>query len=297
MKLIDFFRDQIDKPETGFFIIDSGNYEKDDDYVTYAWYRHSNNKIKAGDVFIYRKPQKLSADGKFYLYGAGQFEKLVGEDAVTGYITNAHQFKSPIKQVDLEDFQWHWKERGRSWEHYWGQYGINKITKSDFINILELLNDETHDMVEDQKVIEYDIQIAEGDFFVDDDTSTVKTRPWQRAWSQRVKDNYGFKCAMCDMSTPGFLIGSHIKPVSIDKDNRMNPSNGLCLCVLHDKAFDQGYITVQDNGVIVMSPLIEKDIRLKNMLGDITKNKINKPMNYKIDNDFLTYHRVNIFKR
>jgi len=39
------------------------------------------------------------------------------------------------------------------------------------------------------------------------------------------------------------LIASHIVPWSKDKQNRLNPRNGLCLSALHDKAFDRGMIS------------------------------------------------------
>ena len=49
--------------------------------------------------------------------------------------------------------------------------------------------------------------------------------------------------------TPGaialkLVITSHIVPWCEDSQNRLNPQNGLCLSALHDRAFDQGLITV-----------------------------------------------------
>jgi putative restriction endonuclease len=129
MKMRELFEAAIKNKDTNYLVVDSGNYEKDHDFVSYAWHRNRNNKIKADDVFIYRKPQKLSISGQFYFYGAGQFNRLDGENAVTGLISSSHPFKRHIMQDDIEKFSWQWKQRGAGWEHYWNQYGINQITK------------------------------------------------------------------------------------------------------------------------------------------------------------------------
>ena len=49
---------------------------------------------------------------------------------------------------------------------------------------------------------------------------------------------------MSGLAVPKLLVASHIVPWSMDSKNRLNPSNGLCLSALHDRAYDQGLITV-----------------------------------------------------
>lgn len=294
MQLIDLFQTAISNKNTGFFIIDSGNYIKDDDYLSYAWHRNRNNKIKAGDVFIYRKPQKLSSTGKFFLYGVGQFSRIEGDNSAIGYIENAHHFKNIITQQDLENFEWEWKRRENSWEHYWNQYGINQITKNDFERLLSL-HPESYEPITDTEVIKFDRRIAEHNYYVDDEIASVKVRPWQRSWSDKVKNSYGYQCAMCDIEHTDFLVGSHIKPVSVDKDNRTNPANGICLCVLHDRAFDRGHLTIGENGQIIFSPVL-RDFSLNKQLVSLTRKKFRKPLFNMPENNFLEYHRSSIFK-
>ncbi|SUA24417.1 Uncharacterised protein [Neisseria gonorrhoeae] len=50
---------------------------------------------------------------------------------------------------------------------------------------------------------------------------------------------------------PELLVASHIKPWREDKDNRLNPRNGLCLNALHDKAFDRGLLGIDENFKII----------------------------------------------
>ena len=53
-----------------------------------------------------------------------------------GIISKAFIFDEPLLQEELEDFKWEFRNRGKNWEHFFNQYGMNKITKNDFIHLL-----------------------------------------------------------------------------------------------------------------------------------------------------------------
>jgi predicted restriction endonuclease len=53
------------------------------------------------------------------------------------------------------------------------------------------------------------------------------------------------------------LVASHIVPWSIDRKNRLNPRNGLCLNALHDRAFDRGLMTVTADFKVQMSDALK----------------------------------------
>ena len=61
-----------------------------------------------------------------------------------------------------------------------------------------------------------------------------------------VMSAYNGRCCITGLSLSGLLVASHIIPWSHDRDNRVNPRNGLLLSALHDKAFDTGLITIKD---------------------------------------------------
>ncbi len=54
---------------------------------------------------------------------------------------------------------------------------------------------------------------------------------------------YGSACAVCDVGPAALLNASHIIPWADDPKRRADPRNGLCLCALHDRAFDRGLMT------------------------------------------------------
>ena len=87
----------------------------------------------------------------------------------------------------------------------------------------------------------------------------VKQRIGQTQFSDAVKKNYHFKCCFpgCEVSDPKFLVGSHIARWVDNPDKCGSVSNGLCFCVLHDKAFENGYFSLDDELRIIISHKIE----------------------------------------
>lgn len=95
--------------------------------------------------------------------------------------------------------------------------------------------------------------VEAGDFSVPDSVATVKTRgSAQRVFAKAVKTNYGNRCAITGISTGAFLVASHIVAWADDESIRTDPSNGICLSTLVDRAFDAGYLSVGVDGVVTI---------------------------------------------
>lgn len=86
--------------------------------------------------------------------------------------------------------------------------------------------------------------------------STVRTRLGQAKFSTEIRRLYGDRCCFpnCDVSDPRFLIGSHIARWSDNRDLRGQMGNGLCLCLVHDKAFELGLFTLDDQFCVFVNP-------------------------------------------
>lgn len=87
----------------------------------------------------------------------------------------------------------------------------------------------------------------------------VKQRIGQIQFSKDVKENYHYKCCFpdCEIVDRKFLIGSHIARWVDNPEKRGNTSNGLCLCPIHDKAFENGYFSLDDDYRVVLSRDLE----------------------------------------
>ena len=78
----------------------------------------------------------------------------------------------------------------------------------------------------------------------------------QDDFSKAVKRNYNGRCCFpeCAVIDEQFLIGAHIARWSDVKELRGELSNGLCLCLMHDKAFERGLFTLDENNRVCVLP-------------------------------------------
>lgn len=126
----------------------------------------------------------------------------------------------------------------------------------------------------------------------------VKTRINQNFFRKTVLASYDFKCCITGVNIPELLVASHIVPWSKDIENRLNPRNGLCLNNLHDKAFDRGLITFNNDFQMVLSG------ELKNRNAEFIdkyfvayeNHELKLPKKFLPDRQFLRFHNTNIFK-
>ena len=131
------------------------------------------------------------------------------------------------------------------------------------------------------------------DYFGETRPRLVDQRIKQALFRRVVLSGYREKCCMSGLSEPRLLVASHIVPWSKDKSNRLNPSNGLCLSAIHDRAFDKGLISVSDDfRVIVSKKLMQrKDDFLRSAISSLHNRKIALPSRFQPKFEFLAWHR------
>lgn len=123
--------------------------------------------------------------------------------------------------------------------------------------------------------------------------ATVQVRVNQARFRSYVLAGYNSTCCISGLQNDKLLIASHIVPWSEDAQNRLNPQNGLCLSALHDRAYDQGLITVlPDYTVRVSSKLKVKsaDAFLQDALLRFDKKPIRMPSRLVPAAHFLGWH-------
>ena len=97
---------------------------------------------------------------------------------------------------------------------------------------------------------------------------------------------------------PKLLVASHIVPWRIDRVNRVNPRNGLLLSALHDKAFDIGLITIEDNMTVRVSRKhpVRNDRFFSESIELYDGQPIHRPEKFRPDKELLAYHREHVFQ-
>lgn len=125
----------------------------------------------------------------------------------------------------------------------------------------------------------------------------VKSRVGQNLFRKIVLNNYSTECTICRLNIDNLLIASHILKWSESPKERLNPSNGLCLCSIHDKAFETGYIAISPDYKIKISSKIDDVLDpTKTALFDRHENeKIVFPDKFYPDPKFLDFHCQTVF--
>ena len=129
----------------------------------------------------------------------------------------------------------------------------------------------------------------------------TKVRIGQYFFRMSVLMSYGNACCITGLKNRELLVASHIKPWSVSdiKKERTNPSNGLCLNAMHDKAFDRGFITIDKNYRIVNSRFIKDvamDDKTREWFSYYNGKEIILPDKFMPGKQFIEYHNDVIFK-
>ena len=86
--------------------------------------------------------------------------------------------------------------------------------------------------------------------------ATVRARVGQAEFARKIKENAGYVCCFpsCGVNDPRFLVASHIARWSDNERLRGHLGNGLCLCLVHDKAFELGLFTLDEHHQVFVNP-------------------------------------------
>lgn len=128
----------------------------------------------------------------------------------------------------------------------------------------------------------------------------VATRVNQSIFREKVLSNYEYKCAITGIDIPQLLVASHIIPWSVNKEERLNPANGICLSSLYDSAFDRGLIGFDKNYKVVLSDRLQENFEkpyYNNYFGSIDGLQMALPEDFKPDIKFLEWHMDEVFLR
>jgi putative restriction endonuclease len=125
--------------------------------------------------------------------------------------------------------------------------------------------------------------------------SLVVARRGQGLFKQRVMNIEGF-CRITRVNEPVHLRASHCKPWrDSTNEERLNGENGLLLTPTIDHLFDRGFISFEDAGRLVISPVADTE-SLRRM-GIDTGHPVNVGDFSQGQRVFLDYHRNSVLLR
>ncbi len=129
--------------------------------------------------------------------------------------------------------------------------------------------------------------------------STIRVRRVQTFFRNAVLVAYENRCAISGIANPELLNASHILPWKDEKTRRADPTNGLCLNALHDRAFDRGFLAIDTElKVVVSRSLLGGDVPdfQEAAFREFHGKPLTLPVRFHPDPEALAWHRDHIFK-
>ena len=135
----------------------------------------------------------------------------------------------------------------------------------------------------------------ENDYAIENRLQEVKVRQKQSTFRNKVLRNFDSRCCLTQITEENLLRASHIVPWSHRVESRLDPANGLCLSVVHDHLFDQGFIAFDDDLKVIITPEHKAFSEpLQGILQGVASRQATPPKLNSINRDYLAYHRHKI---
>lgn len=141
-----------------------------------------------------------------------------------------------------------------------GMSNVSKLDREiwdDFFNHIDEIDSDAIQEIDgfsDGPQLEFEPDL----FRVGVDRRSIKTtRDGQGFFRKMILASYDCRCALSGVTHASLLNASHIASWSKNLEQRLNPSNGICLSAIYDRAFDRGLIVFSDNFDVLFSKQID----------------------------------------
>lgn len=190
-----------------------------------------------------------------------------------------------------------------------GHYGMNFIgysrdgsswyMKDDFrAAIDQAMIFGAHPVMADEPIPWDEVEVEIVDQILNDESLTetareqlIMARIGQGKFRSRV-DMVSPACRVTGISDANFLIASHIKPWRVcSNEERLDGNNGLMLSPHIDQLFDEGYISFEDDGSLVVSSALPTEVLAAWSIDvGVNAGKLNEHQSR-----YMAYHRESVF--
>ena len=126
--------------------------------------------------------------------------------------------------------------------------------------------------------------------------TTALSRVNQSYFRNALVANYHDTCCLTGINIDPLLIVSHIKPWKASTGfEKTNAANGLLLNAFHDKAFDRGYMTIDDDYRVHISARVPHTDINDYWLYQFEGRYITLPSSNLPSHEFIEYHQKHVF--
>ncbi len=236
---------------------------------------------KGGQIFL----GTCELDSEYHALKREERKKLVYGTFFTADhgvdLTNIEEWKTSVSIRPLLEILEFTKSLSSWWSYLQGS--IRRICEEDYFTIVSM-----HESDEIKELSDGPAVLTETSRF-----TMAKRRGRDVAFRNKVRRNYGLRCAVCGKARFTRLKYPEVESCHIypKKENgKDDMRNGLTLCKLHHWAFENGLFSIKDDYSIV----IEERIRNDASYDEITRfenKKIRLPLDYRPAPIYLQAHR------
>ncbi|GAA4339297.1 HNH endonuclease [Flaviaesturariibacter amylovorans] len=181
---------------------------------------------------------------------------------------------------------------GRLDQKVWNEFYSN-WTELAFESELRLANKKqtaVEELIEESELLQFPVGRTK--------EQLVKVRINQAFFRKAVISAYNGTCCITGLKQNELLVAGHIRPWGVDEANRINPSNGIAINYLHDRAFENGLITITPDFHIRVSPILlkQQDDTVKKYFHKYDGSLMHLPSRFLPDPQFLKYHNDERFR-
>lgn len=140
---------------------------------------------------------------------------------------------------------------------------------------------------------------SDTNYVAEETLSLTRQRRGQQIFRKAVLSSYEYRCCLTGFADERFLVASHIVPWRADKQNRLNPRNGLCLSPLYDRAFDIGLISFSEEYRLMISPALEAQDDNEYVVESFLRrvgDELRVPSKFAPNEEFMAWHRQELFR-
>lgn len=164
-----------------------------------------------------------------------------------------------------------------------GLYTLNHVSVD--VSNEDLAEDILENLVNNNSLILPDVKTS-------DEQGSLRLRRGMSALRKSTLTNYGYECALCDITDEKLLVTSHIVRWSDNPETRGLLSNTICFCNFHDRLFETGYFAFDaDSNLIWKTAIVSKAI---STWRDRFSSHFKKPKFYMPSPTFLAEHRQRV---
>jgi len=235
-----------------------------------------------GNIYEVRSVERIAKLYEFILEQQRLGERgIFGNEKPSSYWRNRYYsaaISSYRKFLVLYPFQ----------QRLWELYIQEDVQPSELARQLEEEKLENHEVLFSETEFEFSTKSGKETLIY------VKNRINQGFFRKMILHDYSSQCCITGLNLVEILRASHIVSWASDKQNRMNPANGICLSATYDAAFDRHLISFDEDFRMIINPILKNHYTneaFKKWFLDFKGKRIIMPKRFSPDQSFLAAHR------